>query len=49
MYEGTNTPLPRTVFLSAFIDERLKRKGKAAGVRDFVEKPLTNAKLRAIC
>ena len=49
IYEDANTPLPRTVFLSAFIDDELKRKGKAAGVHDFVEKPLTNKRLRAIC
>jgi len=49
MYEDANIPLPKTVFLSAYIDEELKRKGWAAGVHDFVEKPLTITTLRAIC
>jgi len=49
LYKIAKTPMPRTVILSAYIDDDLKRKAKAHGVHDFVHKPLTNTRLRKIC
>jgi len=33
--------MPRVVFLSAYIDDNLKRKARRHGVKDFISKPIT--------